>query len=122
LAYVDIDGQGEPRLDQFHDLLEQRPKLVAFAQVSNTLGTITPYRELTAAARAAGAGVLIDGAQGVQHVGVDVQEVGCDFYGVTGHKILGPTGVWVLYGRRELLEGMLPFLGGGEVIQAAFLD
>ena len=122
LAYVDIDDQGELRLDQFHDLLEQRPKLVAFAQVSNTLGTITPYRELTAAARAAGAVVLIDGAQGVQHVGVDVQEVGCDFYGFTGHKILGPTGVGVLYGRRELLEAMPPFLGGGDMIKAVFLD
>ena len=122
VAYVDIDDQGELRLDQFHDLLEQRPKLVAFAQVSNTLGTITPYRELTAAARAAGAVVLIDGAQGVQHVGVDVQEVGCDFYGFTGHKVLGPTGVGVLYGRRELLEAMPPFLGGGDMIKAVFLD
>ena len=122
VAYVDIDDQGELRLDQFHDLLEQRPKLVAFAQVSNTLGTITPYPELTAASRAAGAVVLIDGAQGVQHVGVDVQEVGCDFYGFTGHKVLGPTGVGVLYGRRELLEAMPPFLGGGDMIKAVFLD
>jgi len=122
VAYVDIDDEGELRLDQFHDLLEQRPRLVAFAHVSNTLGTITPYRELTAAAHGAGAVVLIDGAQGVQHVGVDVQEVGCDFYGFTGHKILGPTGVGVLYGRRELLEAMPPFLGGGDMIKAVFLD
>ena len=122
VAYVDIDEQGELRLDQFHDLLEQGPKLVAFAHVSNTLGTINPCRELTAAAHAAGAIVLIDGAQGVQHVGVDVQEVGCDFYGFTGHKILGPTGVGVLYGRRELLEAMPPFLGGGDMIKAVFLD
>src|SRR5215467_3745125 len=116
VAYVDIDDQGELRLDQFHELLEQEPRLVAFAQVSNTLGTITPCRELTAAAHAAGAVVLIDGAQGVQHVGVDVQEVGCDFYGFTGHKVLGPTGVGVLYGRRELLEAMPPFLAGGDMI------
>jgi cysteine desulfurase / selenocysteine lyase len=122
LAYVDIDDQGELRLDQFHALLEQGPRLVAFAQVSNTLGTITPYREMTAAAHAAGAVVLIDGAQGVQHVGIDVQEVGCDFYGFTGHKVLGPTGVGVLYGRRELLEAMPPFLGGGDMIRAVFLD
>jgi cysteine desulfurase/selenocysteine lyase len=122
LAYVDIDEAGELRLDQFHALLEQGPKLVAFAQVSNTLGTITPYRELTEAAHAAGAVVLIDGAQGVQHIGIDVQEVGCDFYGFTGHKVLGPTGVGILYGRRELLEAMPPFLGGGDMIRAVFLD
>src|SRR5215510_544232 len=122
VAYVDIDDEGELRLDQFHDLLEQGPKLVAFAHVSNTLGTINPCRELTAAAHAAGAIVLIDGAQGVQHVGVDVHEAGCDFYGFTGHKILGPTGVGVLYGRRELLEAMPPFLGGGDMIKAVFLD
>jgi cysteine desulfurase/selenocysteine lyase len=122
VAYVDIDDQGELRLDQFHELLEQEPRLVAFAHVSNTLGTITPCRELTAAAHAAGAVVLIDGAQGVQHVGVDVQEVGCDFYGFTGHKVLGPTGSGVLYGRRELLEAMPPFLAGGDMIKAVFLD
>src|SRR5215470_12708334 len=118
IEYVDIDDAGELRLDQFHALLELRPKLVAFAQVSNTLGTINPYREMTAAAKAAGATVLIDGAQGVQHVGIDVQEVGCDFYGFTGHKVLGPTGVGVLYGRRDLLEAMPPFEGGGDMIKA----
>jgi cysteine desulfurase / selenocysteine lyase len=122
LEYVDIDDQGELRLDQFHALMEQGPRLVAFTQVSNTLGTITPYRELTAAAHAAGAVVLIDGAQGVQHIGIDVQEVGCDFYGFTGHKVLGPTGVGILYGRRELLEAMPPFEGGGDMIKAVFLD
>jgi cysteine desulfurase / selenocysteine lyase len=122
VAYVDIDDQGELRLDQFYELLEQEPRLVAFAHVSNTLGTITPCRELTAAAHAAGALVLIDGAQGVQHVGVDVQEVGCDFYGFTGHKVLGPTGSGVLYARRELLEAMPPFLAGGDMIKAVFLD
>ena len=122
VAYVDIDDQGELRLDQFHELLQQEPRLVAFAHVSNTLGTITPSRELTAAAHAAGAVVLIDGAQGVQHVGVDVQEIGCDFYGFTGHKVLGPTGSGVLYGRRELLEAMPAFLAGGDMIKAVFLD
>jgi cysteine desulfurase/selenocysteine lyase len=122
LEYVDIDDAGELRLDQFHALMKQEPKLVAFAQVSNTLGTITPYRELTEAAHAAGAVVLIDGAQGVQHLGIDVQDAGCDFYGFTGHKVLGPTGVGVLYGRRELLEAMPPVLGGGDMIKAVFLD
>jgi len=122
LEFVDIDDAGELRLDQFHALLEQGPRLVAFAHVSNTLGTINPYRELTAAAHAAGAVVLIDGAQGVQHIGVDVHEAGCDFYGFTGHKVLAPTGVGVLYGRRDLLEAMPPFLGGGDMIKAVFLD
>jgi cysteine desulfurase / selenocysteine lyase len=122
IAYVDIDEAGELRQEQFHELLAQGPKLVAFAQVSNTLGTITPYREMTAAAHAAGAVVLIDGAQGVQHLGMDVQETGCDFYGFTGHKVVGPTGVGVLYGRRELLEAMPPFLSGGDMIKAVFLD
>jgi len=122
VAYVDIDDQGELRLDEFHELLQQEPRLVAFAHVSNTLGTITPCRELTAAAHSAGAVVLIDGAQGVQHVGVDVQGIGCDFYGFTGHKVLGPTGSGVLYARRELLEAMPPFLAGGDMIKAVFLD
>jgi cysteine desulfurase/selenocysteine lyase len=122
IEYVDIDESGELRLDQFHELMKREPKLVAFAHVSNVLGTINPIRELTASAHAAGATVLIDGAQGVQHVGVDVQEVGCDFYGFTGHKVLGPTGSGILYGRRELLEAMPPFEGGGDMIKAVFLD
>jgi cysteine desulfurase/selenocysteine lyase len=118
VEYVDIDDAGELRLDQFHALLEHRPKLVAFPQVSNTLGTITPYRELTAAAKAAGAVVLIDGAQGAPHLGIDVQATGCDFYAFTGHKICGPTGIGILYGRRALLEAMPPFMGGGDMIRA----
>src|SRR5437588_1120422 len=118
VEYVDIDDRGELRLDQFHSLLEQGPKLVAFAQVSNTLGTINPYQEMTAAARAAGATVLIDGAQGAPHLGVDVQATGCDFYAFSGHKMCGPTGAGVLYGRRELLEAMPPFMGGGDMIRS----
>jgi cysteine desulfurase / selenocysteine lyase len=122
LAYVDIDEQGELRQDQFHELLERRPKLVAFTQVSNNLGTITPYREMTAAAKAAGAVVLIDGAQGAPHLGVDVQATGCDFYAFSGHKMCGPTGIGVLYGRRELLEAMPPFQAGGDMIRTVHLD
>jgi cysteine desulfurase/selenocysteine lyase len=122
IEYVDVDEAGELRLDQFRALMAREPRLVAFAHVSNVLGTINPIRELTAAAHAAGATVLIDGAQGVQHVGVDVQEVGCDFYGFTGHKVLAPTGSGILYGRRELLEAMPPFEGGGDMIKAVFLD
>ncbi|HEY4028617.1 MAG TPA: cysteine desulfurase [Candidatus Dormibacteraeota bacterium] len=122
LEYVDIDEQGDLRMDQFHALLERRPRLVAFTQVSNNLGTITPYREMTAAAHAAGAVVLIDGAQGLPHLGIDVREVGCDFYAFSSHKMCGPTGVGVLYGRRELLEAMPPFQAGGDMIRAVFLD
>src|ERR1700730_5644791 len=118
IEYVDIDDRGELRLDQFHALLEQGPKLVAFPQVSNALGTVNPYVEMTAAARAAGATVLIDGAQGAPHLGIDVQATGCDFYAFSGHKICGPTGAGVLYGRRELLEAMPPFMGGGDMIRS----
>jgi cysteine desulfurase/selenocysteine lyase len=122
LAYVDIDEAGELRLDQFHALLEQRPKLVAFTQVSNTLGTINPYVEMTAAAKAAGAVVLIDGAQGAPHLGIDVQATDCDFYAFSSHKMCGPTGIGILYGRRELLEAMPPFMGGGDMIRAVHLQ
>lgn len=118
IEYVDIDENGELRLDQFRSLLEQGPKLVGFAQVSNTLGTINPYVEMTQAAKAAGATVIIDGAQGAPHLGVDVQATGCDFYAFSGHKMCGPTGAGVLYGRRELLEAMPPFMGGGDMIRS----
>ncbi len=122
IEYVDVDEQGELRMDRFHALLERGPKVVAFAHVSNTLGTINPVREMTAAARAAGAVVLIDGAQGVPHLAVDVQEIDCDFYAFSGHKMLGPTGIGILYGRRALLEAMPPYQGGGGQIRAVFLD
>src|SRR5215472_6083793 len=122
IEYVDIDDSGQLRLDQFYALVERGPKMVAFAQVSNTLGTINPYREMTAAAKAAGATVLIDGAQGVPHIGIDVRETGCDFYAFSGHKMLGPTGIGILYGRRELLEAMPPYQGGGGQIRSVFLD
>jgi cysteine desulfurase/selenocysteine lyase len=122
LEYVDVDEQGELRMDQFHALLEQRPKLVAFAQVYSNLGTINPFREMTAAAHAAGAVVLIDGAQGAPHLGIDVQEVGCDFYAFSSHKMCGPTGIGVLYGRRDLLEAMPPFQAGGDMIRAVYRD
>lgn len=118
IEYVDIDDHGELRLDQYRALLERSPKLVAFGQVSNALGTINPIGEMVGQAKAAGATVLVDGAQGAPHQGVDVQALGCDFYAFSGHKICGPTGVGVLYGRRELLESMDPFLGGGDMIRS----
>jgi cysteine desulfurase / selenocysteine lyase len=122
LEFVDIDDEGRLRTDQLHALLEQGPKLVAFNHVSNTLGTINPIKELCAAAHAAGAVTVVDGAQGAPHLGVDVQDVGCDFYAFSGHKMCGPTGVGVLYGRRELLEAMPPFLTGGEMINRVTLE
>jgi cysteine desulfurase/selenocysteine lyase len=118
LEYVDIDENGELRQDEYRALLAQGPKLVAFNQVSNALGTINPAAEMVAAAKAAGATVLVDGAQGVVHMGVDVQALGCDFYAFSGHKLCGPTGIGVLYGRRELLEEMDPFLAGGDMIRS----
>jgi cysteine desulfurase / selenocysteine lyase len=122
LEFIDVDEQGRLRQDQFQALLQQKPKLVAFNQISNTLGTINPYREMTAAAKAAGATVLIDGAQGAPHIGFDVQDAGCDFYAFSSHKMCGPTGVGVLWGRRDLLEEMPPFMAGGEMIKVVRLE
>ena len=122
IEYVDIDERGELRLDQFHDLMKRSPKLVAFSQVSNALGTINPALEMVAAAKAAGATVLVDGAQGAPHQGVDVQALGCDFYAFSGHKMLGPTGAGILYGRRALLEAMDPFMSGGDMIKTVRVE
>ena len=122
IEYVDIDERGELVLDQFHDLLKRSPKLVAFSQVSNALGTINPAGEMVAAAKAAGATVLVDGAQGAPHQGVDVQALGSDFYAFSGHKMLGPTGAGILWGRRELLEAMDPFMSGGDMIRTVRLE
>jgi cysteine desulfurase/selenocysteine lyase len=122
IEYVDIDERGELRQDQFRALLERSPKLVAFGQVSNALGTINPAIEMVAAAKAAGATVLVDGAQGAPHQGVDVRALGCDFYAFSGHKMLGPTGAGILYGRRELLEAMDPFMSGGDMIKTVRVE
>ena len=122
IEYVDIDERGELRLAQFHKLLERSPKLVAFGQVSNALGTINPVADMVAAAKAAGATVLVDGAQGAPHQGVDVRALGCDFYAFSGHKMLGPTGAGILFGRRELLEAMDPFMSGGDMIKTVRVE
>jgi cysteine desulfurase/selenocysteine lyase len=121
LEFIPITDDGILRLDVFEVLLRLKPKLVAFTHVSNTLGTINPVREMIELAHAAGALVLVDGAQGVPHVPVDVQELGADFYAFSGHKMLGPTGSGVLWARRELLEAMPPFLAGGEMIREVHL-
>jgi cysteine desulfurase/selenocysteine lyase len=121
LEFIPITDDGLLRLDVFEVLLRLRPKLVAFTQVSNTLGTITPVREMVEMAHAAGALVLVDGAQAVPHIPVDVQELGCDFYAFSGHKMLAPMGSGALWARRELLEAMPPFLAGGEMIREVHL-
>ncbi len=109
-------------LEAFYRLLSARTRLVALVHVSNVLGTINPVREFVQAAHDLGALVLVDGAQAVPHMPVDVQELGVDFYAFSGHKICGPTGIGVLYGRPELLEAMPPFLGGGDMINEVWVD
>ena len=122
IEYVDIDDKGELRQDQFAELLKRGPKLVGFNVVSNALGTINPAREMVAAAKKAGATVLVDGAQSTPHQPVDVRALGCDFYAFSGHKMLGPTGAGILYGRRELLEAMNPFMAGGDMIRTVRIE
>jgi cysteine desulfurase/selenocysteine lyase len=121
LEFVPIDDQGLLLLPTFELLLRTRPKLVAFTHVSNGIGTINPVREMVDAAHEAGALVLVDGAQAVPHLPVDVQAMGCDFYVFSGHKTLGPTGSGALWGRRELLDAMPPFMAGGEMIREVHL-
>jgi cysteine desulfurase/selenocysteine lyase len=116
LRYVPLDGDFQLDLDALDRELALGPKLVGVTHISNVLGTINPIEEIVRRAHDAGAVVLVDGAQAVPHQRVDVKALGADFYGFTGHKVYGPTGVGVLYGRRELLEAMPPFLGGGDMI------
>jgi len=123
LEYLTVDDDGKLDLDELDAKLgEGRVKLVAITHVSNVLGTINPVKEIARRAHAAGATVLIDGAQAAPQLPLDVAEIGADFYGFTGHKVLGPTGIGVLWGRRELLEEMPPFLGGGDMIKTVELD
>jgi cysteine desulfurase / selenocysteine lyase len=119
LRYLEVDDRGELSLQQLDEELARGDvKLVAFAHVSNVLGTIAPVAEMVSRARAAGAASLVDGAQAVPHMPVDVGALGADFYAWTGHKALGPTGIGVLHGRREVLEEMEPFLTGGDMISS----
>jgi len=121
LEFVSIDDQGRLVLDTYEALLRTHPKLVAFTHVSNGLGTINPVRRMADMAHEAGALVLIDGAQAVPHLPVHVGDLGADFYAFSGHKTLGPTGSGVLWARRELLDAMPPFMGGGEMIREVHL-
>jgi cysteine desulfurase / selenocysteine lyase len=118
LVVAPIDSRGEVHVDAVVALMSPRTRVFACAHVSNALGTVLPIRRLIAAARSRGIATVIDGAQAVSHMHVDVQELDCDFYAFSGHKMFGPTGVGVLYGREQLLERMPPWQGGGEMILA----
>ncbi|TET99072.1 MAG: cysteine desulfurase [Anaerolineales bacterium] len=117
LDFVTLTDQGMLNQESYATLLEREPKLVSFTQMSNMLGTINPVTEMTEQAHRAGAVVIIDAAQSVPHMPVDVQELGADFMVFSAHKMLGPTGIGILYGRKELLQEMPPFLGGGDMIK-----
>ena len=117
LKVVPIDDKGDIDLEAFKKLITTKTKIVAVNHVSNSLGTINPVREIVQIAHESGAVVLLDGAQATAHVDVDVQELDCDFYAFSAHKLFGPTGVGVLYGKRRLLESMDPYQGGGEMIK-----
>ncbi len=117
LEFIPVTRNGLLDLETYQVLLALEPRLVAFTHMSNVLGTITPAREIIRQAHAAGAIALVDGAQSVPHFPVDVQELGADFLAFSGHKMCGPSGIGVLYGRKDLLEGMPPFLGGGDMIK-----
>ena len=116
LRVIPISKKGELDLATFEQMLNERTKLLAITHISNTLGTINPVKELIAKAHAAGAKVLLDGAQSIQHLGIDVQDLNCDFYTFSGHKVFGPTGIGILYGKEALLETMPPYQGGGDMI------
>jgi cysteine desulfurase/selenocysteine lyase len=116
LRVVPINDAGELRLDAFEELLSPRTRLVGVAHVSNSLGTINPLKKIISLAHAAGAVVLVDGAQAAPHLKADVQALDCDFYAFSGHKLYGPTGIGVLYGKAALLDAMPPYQGGGDMI------
>jgi cysteine desulfurase/selenocysteine lyase len=117
IKVVPVTDQGEFQLDAFHAMLSPRTKFVSIVHVSNALGVINPVRQVIEAAHATGALVLIDGAQSSVHLDIDVQALDCDFFAFSGHKVYGPTGVGVLYGKKDILEKMPPYQGGGEMIR-----
>jgi cysteine desulfurase / selenocysteine lyase len=122
LRFLEIDGEGRLRTEQLDDLLTERTRLVSLGHVSNALGTVNPIAEIAARARAVGAITVVDGAQSAPHMPVRVHELGCDFFAFSGHKMCGPTGVGGLWGRRELLEAMPPYRGGGDMIRTVELE
>ena len=122
LRVAPINDAGELLLDELERLVGPRTRLVAVTHVSNVLGTVNPIRRITELAHARGARVLVDGAQAAPHLDIDVQAMGCDFYALSGHKMYGPTGIGVLYGRSELLEEMPPYQGGGDMIASVSFE
>ena len=116
LVWVEVDDQGAFHLDDFEKSLTDRTMLVAITHMSNAIGTITPIKEICRIAHARGIPVLVDGSQSAVHMPIDVQDLDCDFFVMTGHKLYGPSGIGVLYGKKDLLERMRPFMGGGEMI------
>lgn len=117
LKVIPVNDNGELIMEEFHQLLNEKVKLVSVVHASNSLGTINPVKEIIDAAHKVGAVVMIDGAQSTVHLDIDVQELDCDFFAISSHKVYGPTGIGVLYGKRALLEAMPPFMGGGEMIK-----
>jgi cysteine desulfurase/selenocysteine lyase len=122
LTVLKMSDQGEVCLNALESLLSKRTKLLSITQMSNALGTINPVKEMTALAHKVGAKVLIDGAQAVPHMKVDVQDIGCDFYTFSGHKAYGPTGIGVLYGKEAILQEMSPYQGGGDMIYSVTFE
>lgn len=122
LKIAPVSDDGEFLMDAFKALLTDRTKLVAITHTSNVLGTITPAKEIARLAHDAGAKVLFDGAQAAVHMPVDVQDIDCDFYAITGHKLYGPSGIGVLYGKEDLLDAMPPFMGGGDMISSVSFE
>ncbi|MGC1465602.1 MAG: cysteine desulfurase [Pseudolabrys sp.] len=122
IKWAPVDDEGNFLLDEFEKLLTPRTKMVAVTQMSNVLGTAVPVKEVVKLAHAHGIPVLVDGAQGAVHLDVDVRDIDCDFYAFTGHKVYGPTGIGVLYGKHAYLAAMQPFNGGGEMIREVFED
>jgi cysteine desulfurase/selenocysteine lyase len=122
IKWAPVDDEGHFLIDDFEKLLTPRTRMVAITHMSNMLGTLVPVKEVVRRAHARGIPVLLDGAQAAVHLDVDVQDIGCDFYAFTGHKLYGPTGIGVLYGKHEHLATMPPFNGGGEMIREVFED
>ncbi|HEX2867156.1 MAG TPA: cysteine desulfurase [Ignavibacteriales bacterium] len=122
LRVIPITDDGELIMEEYDKLLNERTKFVSIVQISNSLGTVNPVREIIQKAHARNIPVLVDGAQGVAHVKVDVQELGCDFYVFSGHKLFGPTGIGVLYGKAELLQDMPPYQTGGDMIRSVTFE
>jgi cysteine desulfurase/selenocysteine lyase len=122
IKWAPVDDDGGFLIDEFERLLSPRTRMVAITQMSNALGTVVPVKEVVKLAKARGIPVLVDGSQAAVHTDVDVRDIDCDFYVMTGHKLYGPTGIGVLYGKYRRLEAMPPFLGGGEMIREVYED